>query len=321
MKSQLQNAGRWILLGIMLLVLAACGDESPSSESIQMTANGSSLSGSIPGAVDESGPAGKLHVALTDAVDPDLKEVVISIKEIRAVPKESEEAENAELLLIKAFDPSLVINVLDLAYQQESLGEAHIPAGSYSQIRLILDANESDQPPVNYVRFHDDPDTERIPLKTPSAQNSGLKIRGDFSVLEDVDSTIVLDFDPSRAIHRTGSEKWMFKPNGIRLVEVREVLPQYGAITGKVLFRDWVIESAHVSVVPEGQEESVSQGLVNPEDGSFRAFLPEGRYLIRVDAAGFNPYSSEPEFLDVFVGEDTDAGIIELKVNGSAVLI
>lgn len=281
----------WVLLGTAVLMFVACGS-------------------------DNSTSTGTLQVALTDAVDPSLKEVVISIKEIRAVPNGNENQGDSGLPLIKTFAPSLVVNVLDLAYQQEILGEALVPTGTYNQIRLILDANSDGDSPVNYITFQDDSvvalDSDELALKIPSAQTSGLKILGKFTVLPGEITAIVLDFDPAKAIHESSTDKWILKPTGIRIVEVEDLLPQYGAITGIVLSSGLVVENAIVSVVPEGQERPSASGLVNPEDGSFRALLPEGAYFIMIDAEGFDSPSSEPELFDVVVGEDTDAGVVDL---------
>ena len=281
----------WAFLGVAVLLLVACGSDSSSS-------------------------SGTLQVALTDAVDPSLKEVVISIKEIRAVPNGREAEGDGGLPLIKSFEPSLIVNVLDLAYQQEILGEALVPAGRYNQVRLILDANTVNDPPANYITFQDGSvaalDSEELALTTPSAQTSGLKILGKFMVLPGEITAIVLDFDPAKAIHESSTNKWMLKPTGIRIVEVDDVLTQYGAIAGIVLSSDLVVDGAIVSVVPEGQELPIAAGLVNPEDGSFRALLPEGSYFVMVDADAFESYSSEPDSFSVTVGEDTDAGVIEM---------
>lgn len=292
MRFSILKTSLWLLLTFALLLFVGCSDDSNSP------ANGT------------------LQVALTDAVDPNLKEVVISIKEVRVVPNGREAEEDGGLPLIKTFEPSLVVNVLDLAYQQQVLGEALVPTGNYNQVRLILDANSEDNPPVNYITFQDDSvvalDPEELALTTPSAQTSGLKVLGKFKVLPGEITAIVLDFDPAKAIHESSLNKWLMKPTGIRIVEVEDVLAQYGAITGQVLEGEGVVAEAIVSVVPEGQELPIAAGLVNPEDGSFRALLPEGAYLIMIDAEGFESHSSEPELFDVVVGEDTDAGVVYL---------
>ncbi|PLX91830.1 MAG: hypothetical protein C0619_06985 [Desulfuromonas sp.] len=283
----------WSLVSLLVMIFAACGSDSSSR--------------------------GTLQVALTDDVDPSLKEVVISIKEVRAVPNGSENSTDEGLPLIKTFEPSLSVNVLDLAYQQEVLGEALVPAGAYNQVRLILDTNMENEDPVNYVTLQDDSiaalDPDGLALTTPSAQTSGLKILGKFTVRPGEMTAIVLDFDPSKAVHESSQDKWLLKPTGIRIVEIEDVLQNYGAISGSVLpdLESQIIASAVVSVVPVGSDAPIATGLVNPEDGSFRALLPEGSYFLTVDADGFERYTSDPaEPFDVVVGEETDVEPVAL---------
>ncbi|MDT8419011.1 MAG: DUF4382 domain-containing protein [Desulfuromonadales bacterium] len=288
MKFKLVKVSLWFLVFLSVTLFAACGSDGT--------------------------PRGTLQVALTDAVDPTLKEVVISIREVRAVPNGREDSADEGLPLITTFEPALSVNVLDLAYQQEVLGEALVPAGTYNQVRLILDSNREGEEPVNYVTFEDDTVVELAPdelaLTTPSAQTSGLKILGKFTVQAGEMTAIVLDFDPSRAIHESSQDKWIVKPTGIRIVELEDVLQDYGAISGTILP---VVAGAVVSVVPVGSDLPIASGLVNPEDGSFRALLPQGSYFITAVAEGFEHYSSDPEDpFAVVVGEDTDAGSVAL---------
>lgn len=293
MKCSFLKTGLWILVSCTLLLLGACGGDSG----------------------DSSG-TGTLQVALTDQVDPNLKEVVISIKEVRVVPSGQEGGSDSGLPLIKTFEPSLVVNVLDLAYQQEILGEALVPAGNYNQVRLVLDTNVEGEVPVNYVKFQDETvaslDSEDFALTTPSAQTSGLKLVGKFTVSPGEINAIALDFDPGKAIHESSINKWILKPTGIRIIQLEDVLPQYGAIFGVVMSGAEIVSDAIVSVVPEGQDNPIATGTVIPEDGSFRALVPEGTYVINVDAEGFAPYSSDPETFNAVIGEDTDAGVFDL---------
>ena len=68
----------WLLLFVALTTFTACGSDSSSTGTVQ--------------------------VALTDNVDPNLKEVVISIKEVRVVPNGQEATGEEGLPLIKSFD-------------------------------------------------------------------------------------------------------------------------------------------------------------------------------------------------------------------------
>jgi hypothetical protein len=288
----------WLMVaGSLFFLLSACGSD------------------------DSSPPSGILQLALTDAVDHNFSEVVISIKEVRAVPAGQEGAGEGGLPLIVAFDEPKVINVLELAFQQELLGEAVVPAGNYNQLRLVLAANTDPASPANYIVLADNP-TLKIPLHTPSGQQSGLKVVGKFFVEAGELTTVVLDFDPARAIVEAGeSGLWIFKPTGIRVVQTENFLPTYGTLIGRVeqtvagegdTTTQVPVTGAIVAAVPEGGQTAIAAGAVNAEDASFRLFLPPGSYELRVTADGFAPFSSLPELFTVSEGADTDAGAILL---------
>lgn len=283
----LKFAALFLGFGALLLLLNACGSD------------------------DGTAPTGTVRLALTDAVDHNFSEVVISIREVRAVPAGAK-GENGLPLLV-SYDTPKVVNVLDLAFQQELLGEAVLPAGKYNQLRLVLEKNTNPNSPANYVVLAGS--EQKIPLDTPSGQQSGLKLVGGFTLEAGEIVTVVLDFDPARAIVETGqSGKWIFKPTGIRVVQTDDLLPQYGAIVGRVVDAGLspVLDVA-VLAVPAGSNLPIAAGPVNTEDGTFRLFLPEGDYELKAQAEGFEPFSSLPDLYQVVVGEDTTAGDIVLE--------
>lgn len=258
---------------------------------------------------------GTLSVAITDAPG-EFAEVHLSILEVRVVPTgDAGEPTGPGLPLIASFDPPREVDLLDLAYAQELLGTAVVPAGEYSQVRLVLAPNVNGEPPANYVTLLSDPATQ-IPLDTPSAQQSGLKLLGKYVVTAGETAAIVLDFDPARAIVEAGnSGKYILKPTSVRITQVDDILSVYGALALTVEPEDaW--PSALVSVVPEGGTVPLAVGTVDPTDGHFRALLPPGSYAVRVTADGYPDYDSAllepPVFFDVVVGTDTDAGVIDL---------
>lgn len=297
------------------------------------------------GGSSSSSESGTVQLALTDAVDHNFTEVVIAIKEIRAVlageepeeesvtgevpdgeqgdaaaPEVDAAASTAKAIeglpLIVSFDTPLSVNVLDLAFQQQLLGEAVLPAGSYSQLRLVLAANDDE--PANYLAMADDPDV-MIPIETPSGQTSGLKVVGGFEVGAGEITTVVLDFDPARAVVEAGnSGRWNFKPTGIRVVEAAEVFEVYGGIVGQVVERTVDETDAEVltpitvatvrAVAADGAP--LAAGQVNEEDGTFRLFLPDGDYELQVEAPGFAP---RVESVSAEAEVDTDAGTLVLE--------
>ena len=93
-------------------------------------------------------------------------------------------------------------DLLDLTNGNDTLlADSNVPVGTISQVRLILGSNNAVV--VNGTS---------IPLTTPSGQQSGLKI----NVHQRVDSgllyNLVLDFDASRSIVKTGNGRYILKP-------------------------------------------------------------------------------------------------------------
>lgn len=255
--------------------------------------------------------SGRLQIAMTDAAGP-YASVVVSVKEIRVVPVGDEDAATGPALpLAGTLSPSRVIDVLTLQFAQTLLAEANVPAGAYSQVRLVLDPNPADGDPVNYVTLADAPDL-KLPLTTPSGQQSGLKINGSFDVAAGKLTALVLDFDPNKAVVSAGnSGRYLLKPTGIRVVSAESILTSYAAISGTVLPSEaW--SSAVVSIIPQGSTVPFALGGVNPEDGSFRAFVPAGVYIVSVAAKGYNIYDSIE--YTASIGNEIDAGAITLTL-------
>jgi hypothetical protein len=256
---------------------------------------------------------------MTDKTNPEYEQVVVLVKEIRLVPEGKENlADEDSSLPVLPFNGPRSIDIMQLHFQQELLGTGTIPAGEYTQVRLILEQNPSGSP-VNYVALKGDP--TRIPLKTPSGQQSGVKVLGKFTVQEGVINTIMIDFDPNTAIVDTGSsdknQKFVLKPTGIRIVQTSESLTAFGSLSGTVsAARTW--SSATVSVKPAGSATSIASGLVYAEQvvgqslwqAPFTSFVPAGQYRVHVQAAGFAPYSST--VTTVTTGADSPLGAITL---------
>jgi hypothetical protein len=81
------------------------------------------------------------------------------------------------------------------------LAAADLPAGTLSQMRLILGNNNSVV--INGQSF---------PLKTPSAQQSGLKFNIHSTLTAGIVYRLWIDFDAKRSIVSTGSGAYLLKP-------------------------------------------------------------------------------------------------------------
>jgi hypothetical protein len=113
-----------------------------------------------------------------------------------------------------------VYNLLDFTNGKDTvLVDDEIPSGELSQIRLILGERNS----VMIGKGSYD-------MKTPSAQQSGLKLNVHADFLQGVAYEYVIDFDAARSIVKTGNSKYILKP--VLKVFTKAVS---GAIEGVVL--------------------------------------------------------------------------------------
>ena len=162
-----------------------------------------------------NGDKPRLQVRLTDAPDPNVKEVWVDIKGIAVKMGES-----AEITLANSY-PGLY-NLLDLTNGKDTiLADADIPAGRISQIRLLLGDN-------NYIITKNG---EKINLTTPSAQQSGLKVQIQQDVTGGILYRLILDFDAGKSIVKAGnSGQYILKP----VLRVLSFVPSGGSVKGVV---------------------------------------------------------------------------------------
>jgi len=276
--------------------------------------------------IGSTASTGTLKLSITDKPSDNYQNVVISIREIRVVPNGKENAPDNDsgLPIVAKFASPRVVDVMQLQFVQQALGDVVLPSGSYSQIRLILEPNPNGQgqQPANYLVLKSDL-TTKIPLTTPSAQQSGLKILGTIVIKPHIINAVMIDFDPNTAIVARGNGDYNLKPTGIRLVQMSDVLTQYGSISGVVsaTFKDW--SSAMVSVKRRGAVndiDPIAAGRIfaNYTSGSwqapFAAFVPPSSatvsYKTFITANGFRLYSTSA--VPVIQGQATDLGTLPL---------
>jgi hypothetical protein len=165
---------------------------------------------------------GRMNLRLTDAPLDSVAEVNVTIESINLVREDGDDddgddddaddgddddVERGDDGIVPVFKPDepVTVNLLDLTDSTTTLiTDAAIPAGEYSQMRLVLTSE-------NNLVFNDGT-TER--LQTPSAQSSGYKIRiPGFEIDEEGDVVdLTLDFDASRSIVEQGNGGYLLKP-------------------------------------------------------------------------------------------------------------
>ncbi len=217
--------------------------------------------GQLPGCGGGGGgsaaPTGTLQVGITDSpAFPDYSSIHVRVVKVAVVPAGKENANDNDpgLPVIADFSASggQDVNILKLHFLQQLLGQAVIPAGTYNQVRLILATNPATAPFNNY--FIAAGSSNQVPLDTPSAQQTGLKIVGRFTVTAGVLNTVLLEFNPEAAIVKAGQagNKYIIKPTGIRIQQVMTGLnTTTGSISGMIRspsFATW--SSATILIVP-----------------------------------------------------------------------
>ena len=184
------NALRWIVTLGAAALLAACGG-----------GGGDSASGN-----------GSLRLAMTDSPSCGYDHIWITVEKV-SVNQSASASETDSGWVDMTLSPARRIDLLALTNGVlEELGTMPLAAGSYSQIRLVLASNTGTgttavanavQPTGGAV----------IPLTTPSAQQSGLKLQAHFDVAAGQMADLVLDFDACKSIVKAGnSGQYILKP-------------------------------------------------------------------------------------------------------------
>jgi len=203
--------------------------------------------GSSSGGGGTTAQPGTASVSMTDAPACGFDEVNVTVSKVR-VHQSNNASENAAGWTDITLNPARKINLLDLNDPThtnralEFLGETPLEAGHYTQLRLVLAPNRGSSPPANSVVLSGQ--TTEIPLDTPSAVQSGIKLIHQFTVDSGQRVDLLLDFDACKSIVRTGNGKYKLKPV-IKVIPF--VLNGIDGFVDKTLLVNNVLVSAHVN--------------------------------------------------------------------------
>lgn len=178
---------RTLTVACLLAALAACG-----------------------GGGGEASGSGTLRLALTDAPSCGYDEVNVTIERVR-VHQSATAAESDGGWVDLVQDPAQRVDLLTLTNGLlMELGQTRLTAGTYRQLRLVLAENTVLNPLANSVL---PTGGDEVALKTPSAQQSGLKLRVNVAVATDQLADVVLDFDACKSVVKAGgSGQYLLKP-------------------------------------------------------------------------------------------------------------
>ncbi|HKQ24558.1 MAG TPA: DUF4382 domain-containing protein [Burkholderiales bacterium] len=221
------------------------------------------------------GGSGTLGVSLTDAPACGFDAVNVTVSKAR-VHQSSGASESAGGWSEITLNPPRKINLLDLTNGvAESLGQTALPAGHYTQVRLVLVANNGSNPTNNSVVLSGTPGAE-IALATPSAVQSGIKLINEFDVAPGQRVDLMLDFDACKSVVRRGNGSFLLKP-------VIKVIPI--VLNGINGFVDASLLGGNVMVSAQVDGTVVRSTVPNTSTGEFLlARLDPGDYDVVITA-------------------------------------
>jgi hypothetical protein len=184
----------------------------------------------------------------------------------------------------------------------EELGTTSLPAGQYSQIRLVL-ASNSGTGTSSVANAVQPIGGTLTPLDTPSGQQSGLKLQAHFDVVAGQMADLVLDFDACKSVVKAGnSGQYNLKP-------VVSLMQRAGSGIQGFVTTTLSLSSTTVAA----QQNGVTVRSTAPDStGRFSIpFLPAGTYTVVI--------TSDGRATGVITG--VPAGTTTTSINGTATAI
>ena len=179
-----------------------------------------------------------------------------------------------------------------------------IPSGILYQIRLVLSDNNT-----LVIEGENGEPGEPIALSTPSAQQSGLKLRLDEELEPGFSYTFILDWVVQESIVEAGnSGMYILKP----VINVNAEVNS-GTVSGTVIEVIDTIDTPleNVTVMVYTLDDTLVTDTLTDTNGMFMVQgLAAGSYKLKIDQEGYEPYESEE--IVVVAGEVLDVGTIEL---------
>jgi hypothetical protein len=264
------------VLGVML-ALAACGGGG--SEAAAPPGNGGGTS-------NPSGSTGTLQVSLTDAPACGYEAVYVTVVGVRVHQSDAAGDDDGGWVDLPLATPytttGLRITLLDLTNGVlQGLGQVVLPAGRYTQMRLLLAENVGNAAPfANSVVPTGGAETA---LTTPSAQQSGLKIKINAEVPAGKVAHLVIDFDACKSVVKRGkSGKYNLKPvlSATLLLSDATGMRVLGCVSP-------LLRNGHTQVSLQSSSVPVKATVPDPTTGKFVLFpVPVGSYDLVIAAPG-----------------------------------
>jgi len=176
-----------VMLGTLAYSVSACSD-SPSSP---------------------SGNSATFNLRLTDSPFSDARAVLVTFSEVTAHRTDSDWT----TLPFAGAATSRTCDLKKLEGAEDVLGTGALPAGSYTQVRLVVQSAKLyfDNPAAGpaCAPAITAPAGAMADLRIPSGE---VKLNRGFTLAADKTTTMVIDFDGDKSIHQTGNGTYMMSP-------------------------------------------------------------------------------------------------------------
>jgi hypothetical protein len=227
-----------------------------------------------------------MQLSITDAPSCGYDHVYLTVDRVR-VHKSTSAVDGDTGWSEVVLSPARRIDLLTLTNGVlNDLGQTPLPAGKYTQMRLVLAPNAGSSPFANAVT---PTGGAEVALTTPSGQQSGIKLNVDMDVAAGTVADFVIDFDACKSIVQRGnSGQYNLKP----VVAVIPVVSNAGMRVVGYVDPSIAVASTTVSVQANGVP--VKATVPTPVDpiapdatGKFVLYpVPVGTYDLVVTAAG-----------------------------------
>lgn len=259
-KTTFGSAGRWLARGLGLVAaatLVACGG-----------------GGGDGGAA----PQGTLQLSMTDA-PACYEHVMVNVAKVRVHMSDNTNTADGDGEWREIVPPNapVLVDLVNLTNGQlKELGSTTVPAGEYHQIRLVLADTGNSVTPIGGTAQE---------LKTPSGQQSGLKIKADFTVLANTVNDFLMDFDACKSIVLTGNGKYILKP--VVRLSAKPTGSIQGFVSASVPTSTSTTATLSAISVSAQQNGNVVRSTIPDANGKFiLAYLPTGTYTVVITGDG-----------------------------------
>lgn len=269
--------------------------------------------------VDVGGPA-SVRVLLTDAPIDYVEAAMVDIGRVELLP-----ADDGERIVLSDDGTDGPVNLLELQNSVTMMiADADIEAGTYSQLRLIVESASVElKSPYLFV----DGDSVKS-LTVPSGAQTGIKLNltgedGEALEIPEGETVLVVDFDVSRSFVMQGNAE---TPAGIKGMSFKPTLRVVvydvaGSISGTVSTQLDSTRVDSLTVTAEPGEDGIlepfqTQTATTMTDslGAYTfPFLVPGAYTVRVTPPD-TALASSPDSISVTVGPDEDVADVDFEI-------